>query len=154
MKNNKRKNIAFNESEINLALNINKKLNPIVDMLSYMLSIKETPFNIILLTANYDNLEEYLRKNKRDSDILKEIDRKQNVFAIICQETEIDGGYMFAKRLMLNLINDKKITSAYSATMEIRTTKHQIKDMLYKLFRVFISSKRKNTVGSIVFHSL
>jgi hypothetical protein len=154
MKNNKRKSIAFNEDEINLALEINEKLTPIVDMLSYMLSVKETKFNIILLTANYDKLEEYLRDNKRDSDILKEINSKQNIYAIVCQETEVDGGYMFAKRLMLNLINDKKITDAYSSTMEIRTTKHQTKEMLYKLFRVFISSKRKDTLGSIVFHSI
>jgi len=154
MENNKRKSIAFNEEEINLALEINEKLTPIVDMLSYLLSVKETKFNIILLTANYDKLEEYLRDNKRGSDVLKEIDSKQNVYAIVCQETEVDGGYMFAKRLMKNLINDKKITNAYSATMEIRTTKHPTKEMLYKLFRVFISSKRKDVLGSIVFHSI
>ncbi len=154
MENNKRKSIAFNEEEINLALEINEKLTPIVDMLSYLLSVKETKFNIILLTANYDKLEEYLRDNKRGSDILKEVYKEKNIYAIVCQETEIEGGYMFAKRLMKNLINDKKITNAYSATMEIRTTKHQTKEMLYKLFRVFISSKRKDVLGSIVFHSI
>ncbi len=56
-------------------------------------------YSLILTMSNYEDFGNFLDKKKRRSDLLLEIDKESNIYALICSETEVGGGYYFYKRL-------------------------------------------------------
>jgi hypothetical protein len=119
-----------------------------------MLDKTDTKFTIIILKAEFDKLYDYLMGTKRDSDILKSIDKKINLYAIICQDTTVDGGYMFAKRLLKTLIKDKKVHDATCVAVEVRTTRYSVRNIIYKAFQLYITARHKSHLNEIKYHSL
>lgn len=92
-------------------------------------------------------------KEKRDTDILFEIDEEASLYAIVCQNTKIDGGYYFADRVLRSMILDKG-EDIYCTELEVRTTVHNIKYVILKLIETFIKSKQDKKQGEIVFKTL
>ncbi|SHO81426.1 hypothetical protein MNB_SV-15-729 [hydrothermal vent metagenome] len=157
MKQNNREkeaSLTFSEKEINIAIDMKVKLKNIVDMLIYMLDKTDTKFTIIIIKAEYDKLYDFIVGTKRDSDILQPINEKMNLHAIICQDTTVDGGYMFAKRILKTLIKDKKVRDVTCVAVEVRTTRYKVRDIIYKAFELYINARYKSNLGEIKYHSL
>ncbi|MBN2824548.1 MAG: hypothetical protein JXQ76_04430 [Campylobacterales bacterium] len=144
----------FNEREIDIAVRMQKELAPTVDVLSYMLDKTQTKFTIIIIKADYEELYQYIVNTKRESDILKIIDQKYNIFGIVCQDTAVDGGYMFANRMLTALIKEKKIKDVSCIALEVRTNRYDVRDIIYKAFQLYITSRRHSSLGEIKYHSL
>ena len=94
-----------------------------------------------------------LEKEKRDTDILFEIDKEDSLYALVCQDTKIDGGYYFAERLLHHMQLDKA-KDIYCTDLEIRTTNHEIKFVILKLIETYMQSKQEGKNNEIVFKSL
>ena len=113
----------------------------------------EQAFVLMLLTAEDVDLNTLLEKEKRDTDILYEIDKEESLYVMLCQDTKVDGGYRFAERVIRNiqLDNGKDI---YCTELEVRATHYTPKQVVLKLLETFIKSKLVNKSNEIVFRSL
>ena len=149
-----RNNIQFNGNDITLAAKILEKLSSTMDIVYYLMNRGDGhSFVLMLVSAKNIDLGTLLEKEKRDTDILFEIDKEESLYALVCQATKIDGGYYFAERLLkhMQLDNAKDI---YCTDIEIRTTNHEIKFVILKLIETYMKSKQEGRSNEIVFKSL
>lgn len=150
----RRGNIRFSGKDITLAVKMVEKLSPTIDIVYYLMNRgDERSFVMMLISAQEIALEALLEKDKRDTDILFEIDKEASLYALICQDTKIDGGYHFAKRL-LQSIETQGAKEIYCTDLEIRTTNHEIKFVIFKLIETYMKSKEEGRSNEIVFKSL
>jgi hypothetical protein len=154
VKQTRRPSLRFNESEIKLALSIMEKMEKPIELMYYLMEREnEKPFVIILISAQDIELDSLLRTEKRDTDLLFKIEEDKNLFALICQETRVDGGYRFAERLLRSVVLNNG-HSVYCTEMEIRSTKYAIKEVIFKSIECYITAKKEKKEGEITFKSL
>lgn len=149
-----RSNIQFNGNDITLAAKILEKLSGTMDIVYYLMNRGEgRSFVLMLVSAKNIDMGTLLENEKRDTDILFEIDKEDSLYALICQDTKIDGGYYFAERLVHHMQLDNA-TDIYCTDIEIRTTNHEIKFVILKLIETYMKSKEEGRSNEIVFKSL
>jgi len=154
VKKTRRPSLRFNESEIKLALSVIEKMEKPIELMYYLMDREhEKPFVIILISAEDIEVASLLEEEKRDTDLLFEIDENKKLFALICQETKVDGGYRFAERLLRSLISNNAHT-IYCTEMEIRSTKYAIKEVIFKSIESYIMAKKEKKKSEIIFRSL
>ncbi len=150
----KRGHIRFDGNDISLAAKMVDKLSTTIDIMYYLMNRREEQaFVIMLVSAQNIDLKTLLTKEKRNTDILFEIDEEASLYTIICQNTKIDGGYYFAERVLRSMIVAKG-EDIYCTQLEVRTTVHNIKYVILKLIETFIQSKQDKKQGEIVFRTL
>ena len=113
----------------------------------------ENNFVLMLISANKVELKELLKKEKRDTDIVYDVGEEECVCAMLCQETKVDGGYRFAERLIRNVILDEG-EDVYCAEIEVRTSKYNAKDIIFRVVDLFIKARHEKKSGQIIFKSL
>ena len=101
----------------------------------------EQSFVLMLMTAKDIDLHALLNKEKRDTDILFEIDKEESLYVMLCQDTKVDGGYRFAERVIRNILLDNG-TDIYCTELEIKATHYSPKQVILKLLETFIKSKQ------------
>ncbi len=149
-----RDHIRFNGSDISLAAKMLDKLSTTIDIMYYLMDRREErSFVVMLVTAQNIDVKTLLIKEKRNTDILFEIDEEASLYTIICQDTKIDGGYHFADRVLRSMILNKG-EDIYCTELEVRTTTYNIKYVIFKLIETFIKSKQEKKQGEIVFKTL
>jgi len=151
---NKKNEFTFNEREVEIAVEMQRELTPVVDMLLYMLDKTQTKFTVITIKADYDDLYQFILNAKRDTDILKIIDNKFGIYSIVCQDTTVDGGYMLANRLVTTLTKDQDVKDITCVALEVRTNRYDVRDVIYKAFQLYINARHKSSLGEIKYHSL
>ncbi len=150
----KRDHVRFNGVDISLAATMVDKLATTVDIMYYLMERgEERAFVVMLITAQNIDVQTLLEKEKRDTDILFELDKEASLYTIICQDTKIDGGYHFADRVVRSMMVNKA-EDIYCTELEVRTTAHNIKYVVFKLIETFIRTKRDKKQGEIVFKTL
>jgi len=149
-----RDHIRFNGDDIALAAKMVDELTSTIDIMYYLMERgEERAFVVMLVTAQNIDMKTLLAREKRNTDILFEINEEESLYAIICQDTKIDGGYHFAQRVLRNMILDKG-EDIYCTELEVRTTVHNIKYVILKLIETFIKTKQDKKQGEIVFRTL
>ncbi len=152
--NEKRDNIRFTAHDISMVATMLDKLGSIIDIMFFLMDRKmERSFVAILVSAQNIDLETLIEKEKRDTDLMFEIDTKETLYAIICQDTKIDGGYHFAERLLRKAVK-KGGKEVYCTELEVRTTAHKIKYVVYRLMELYLHAKKDKKFGEIVFKTL
>lgn len=150
----RRGNIRFSGKDITLAVKMVEKLSATMDIVYYLMNRgDERSFVMMLISAKNIDLVKLLDKDKRDTDILFEIDKEASMYALICQDTKIDGGYHFAQRLLRSM-EEEGATEVYCTDLEIRTTNHEIKFVIFKLIETYMKSQVEGRTNEIVFKSL
>jgi recombinational DNA repair protein RecR len=150
----RRPHLRFTEREIQLALTMLEKLEKTIEILYYLMEREdERPFVMVMVSAEAFALKPLLQYQKRDTDLLYEIDKEQNLYVVICQETKVDGGYHFAQRLMKSMTLDNA-KETYCVELEVRSAKYEIKEVIFKLVESYIKAKQEHKEGEIVFKSL
>jgi len=149
-----RDHIRFNGDDIALAAKMVDKLTTTIDIMYYLMNRgEERAFVVMLISAQNIDLKTLLTKEKRNTDILFEIDEEESLYAIICQNTKVDGGYYFAERVLRNMILDKG-EDIYCTQLEVRTTVLNIKYVILKLIETFLESKQDKKQGEVIFKTL
>ena len=149
-----RDNIRFDGNDISMAAKMVDKLTTTIDILYYLMGRREEEaFVIMLVSAKNIDLKALLTKEKRDTDILFEIDKKTSLYAIICQGTKIDGGYYFGERVLRTMITEKG-EDIYCVELEVKTTAHNIKYVIFKLIEIYIKARQDKNEGELVFRTL
>ena len=153
--NEKRVNgLKYNGHEIEIAARLMEKLQTTIDIIYYLMDHEnEQAFVLMLLTAKDVDLSVLLEKEKRDTDILFEIDKEDSLYAMLCQDTKVDGGYRFAERVIRN-IQSNEGKEIYCTELEVRATHYTTRHVVLKLLETFVKSKHEKTSDEIVFRSL
>ncbi|MCW8822276.1 MAG: hypothetical protein OQK45_08605 [Sulfurovum sp.] len=151
---NRANSLKFNGKEIELAAKMLDRLQTTIEIVYYLMEQEhEQSFVLMLMTAKNIDLQALLTKEKRDTDILFEIDKEEFLYVMLCQDTKVDGGYRFAERVIRNVLLDNG-NEVYCTQLEIRAAHYKPKQVILKLLETFIKSKHENNTGEIVFRSL
>lgn len=151
---NRKNSLRFSGNEIQLAVKMLDILQTTIDIMYYLMEHEdEQTFVLLLVTAKELDLGTLLDNEKRDTDILFEIDKEDALYVMLCQDTKVDGGYHFAERIIQN-IQANNGSDIYCTELEIRATHYTPKQVILKLLETFLKSKQSNQSGEIVFRSL
>ena len=146
--------LRFNGHEIQLAAKMLDQMQTTIDIVYYLMDHEdEQSFVLMLLSAKDIDMGALLDKEKRDTDILFEIDKEDSLYVMLCQDTKVDGGYHFAERLIRNIQLDNA-SDVYWTDLEIRSTHYSPKTVILKKLETFIKSKHTKQANEIVFRSL
>lgn len=151
---NRINSLRFSGKEIQLATKMLDTLQTTIDIVYYLMEHEEEQtFVLMLISAKELDLGTLLDYEKRDTDILFEIDKEDSLYVMLCQDTKVDGGYHFAERIIQN-IQSNNGSEIYCTELEIRSTHYSPKHVILKLLETFIKSKQENQSDEIVFRSL
>ena len=146
--------LRFTGDDIVLTVALMEKLKNAIDIVYYLMDHKdENTFVLLLMSAQNIELEALLDKEKRDSDILFDIDEEKSIYAMLCQDTKVDGGYRFAERIIRNITSHDG-TDIYCAELEVRSTNYKLRDVMLKLVETFIKTQKEGKSGEIIYKSL
>lgn len=151
---NRKKISKFNSDEIVLALKIVKDLEQVVELMYHMMEHEGSDaFVLMLITAKDIELKLLLDNQKRKTDMLFEIDKDKALYAMLCQDTQVDGGYHFGERLIKSITSIKGNT-IYCSALEVRSTKMTPKSVFFKLIEMLIKSKQEKKIDEVVYKSI
>ena len=149
-----RGSLRFTGDDISLAAKMVEKLTTTIDVIYYLMDRREEEaFVVMLVSAKDVDLKTLLEKEKRNSDILFEIDKETSLYAIICQGTKIDGGYYFGERL-LRTLTLQEAKNIYCVELEVKSTVHNIKYIIFKLIEIYLKTKHDKKEGKLIFKTL
>jgi len=146
--------LRFKAEEIVLAVNMIEKIEKTIEVVYYLMEHEGVEsFVLLLLTANNVEMTPILDFEKRDTDILFEVDKDESIYLVLCQDTKVDGGYHFAERIIKNIIS-KEGTDVFCSEVEVRSTRYPVKNVIFKLIETFMKAKSENKTNEIVYKSL
>jgi hypothetical protein len=150
----RKSDVIYTAKDITLAVDMVKELENSIDMMYYLMNKSSSnSFVLMLITADNIELKQRLEIEKRDTDIIFDVDKDEYIHAMICQETKVDGGYRFAERIIRNIILDKG-ENIYCAELEVRTTKYSSKDIIFRVVDAFVKARQEGKSGDIIFKSI
>jgi hypothetical protein len=146
--------LKFSGKEVQLAAKMLEKITTPIDIIySLMEETQQPALVVMLITAKQIDLYPLLDDQKRDTDILFEIDKEESVYILLCQNTKVDGGYRFAERL-LKAIESQNGKEVYCAEIETKHTRYTPKELILKLMKIFSESIASERTNEIVYKSL
>ncbi len=144
----------YTETEIKLVTNMVKELEIPLDLMFYLLERNaENAFVLMLLTAKDVALQALLENEKRNEDIVYDFFPEENVYAMICQKTKIDGGYRFAERI-IRKIKAEGGKDIYCSEIEVNNSKYTPKDVIFRVLNGFIKAREEGLSGEIIFKTI
>lgn len=150
----RRAEVAFNEQEIKLAVTMIDKLMTPIEVLYFLLDHRRlNSFVLILVSAEDIDTYTILQKEKRETDLLFSLGEEYGLYALLCQETKVDGGYMFAKRVA-NRLGEEKGNSIFCTVLEVRTTAYDIKQIIFRALETYIKAKHEGCENEIIIKSI
>ena len=142
---------AFPEEEVKLAKTMMEELGTTMEFFHYIMEHKgKSTFTMILLSADDINLDHLLPKWKRQTDILFELDKENNVYVIICQSTDLEGGKQFAEILMTN-IHMHSDSATYCVVSGPETMAYPIQEVIFKMVEKYITVKEEKIANKVFF---
>ncbi len=143
--------LSFHEDEIKLAKIMMDQVRTTLEFLYYLMDHRKKLFvTMILLSADNVKLKSLLQKSKRQTDILLEIDKENNLYMLLCQSTDHDGGEQFGEILMSNVRMHGGNTS-YCVETVLETTKYTIQEVVFKMVEKYIDIKRYKEFDKVFF---
>ena len=150
----KKESLKFNAKKIILAVKMIEKLEKTIELVYHLMENEGVEaFVLIFITAKNIDMDTLLEYKKRDTDILFEIDKEEQMYVMLCQDTKVDGGYHFAGRIIGHII-EQGGTDVYCSEVEVRSTRHKIKNVILKLLEIFIKMKHEQKINEIEYKSL
>jgi hypothetical protein len=143
--------IAFPEDEVKLAKKMLDTLRTTMEFLYYLMEHRnKASFSMLLLSTEGLKLELMLQKWKRQTDILFEIDKVNNVYVIISQVNDHEGVKKFAEILVSN-INMNGGHETYCVISEPQTTEVSVQEIIFKIVEKYIIIKEEKKVNQVYF---
>lgn len=141
----KRKKIDYSESDILLGVDIIDKLKKVTDVLLYIKEHKNLKFSYILFHSTKKDFFSYIQKQKRDTDLAFHLSEEEYLYCLVCQETDIQGGYRFAERLMksFNIDVDNSL-DFYANVLFVDSNKYDSMGVLFELIDSYSEAKRQD----------
>lgn len=146
--------LSFHEDEIKLAKIMMDQVRTTLEFLYYLMDHRKKLFvTMILLSADNVKLKSLLQKSKRQTDILLEIDKENNLYMLLCQSTDREGGEEFGEILMSNIRMHGGNTT-YCVETVLETTKYTIQEVIFNMVEKYIDIKRYKEFDKVFFTKL
>lgn len=143
--------LAFPEDEVKLAKTMMAELKTTMEFFHYLMNHRgESSLSMILLSSDDIKLDQLLPKWKRQSDVLFELDKENNVYVIICQSTDSHGGKLFAEILISNIRLHGE-SDTYCVVSEPKTMKSSIQDVIFEMVEKYILIKEDKKANKVFF---
>ncbi len=153
-KRNKHKTDGIKEGVFQQLLRLLDAIGQGIGVLYYLMeSGKGKSFVVALLSADEINLKAEIMEQKRETDLLFEIDKEKNLYALLCQGTEVDGGYYFIRRLVES-VQKKGGKNIYCSEVDVRNTDHPVQEIAFRLLNMYGRVKAEKADGEISFYAL
>ncbi len=147
-------NLSFPEDEVKLVKTMMEEMGTTLEFFYYLMNNKrESATTMILLSADEVKLTHLLPKWKRNTDILFELDKERNVYVMICQSTDNEGGKQFADILISNI----RLHSAgdiYCVVSESKTASSSAQEVIFKMVEKYIKIKDAGKANKVFFTHL
>ncbi len=145
------------ENDFDRLVALTDKLRSGIDLLYYLLDNRKTDaFVAALISAESVDLEGLIRNQKRKTDILYkvyEVDASENLYALLCQGTGVDGGYYFIQRL-IKMIREEGGDHIYCSELEINNSHHPIPEITLRLLDMYRRARDEDADGEVKYHAL
>jgi hypothetical protein len=146
--------IRFNSYYISLIAKMLDSMSSTIDIMYFLMERREErAFVAMLVSAKEIDMYALIEREKRDTDIMFELDAEENLYTLICQDTKIDGGYHFAERL-LRKMSEAGGKEIYCTELEVRSTGYKTSYIVYRLMELFVKAKENKMEREVVFKAL
>ncbi len=132
----RRPKIDYTEENIKLAAQIYNKVKDTLDFLLFIKEDRQTKLTVILIETDYKLLNKTLEKEKRKTDIIYKIDDTNDIYLLICQETDSNGAYKLLQRVFSKFKKDPTVCTCASLVEVIEESNSQ--KIIFKLLDNFI----------------
>lgn len=150
---NENRKLEYDDKAMKLGIEFYKRSEIPLDLLYHLMKSKRLhSFSAIMLRSDMENFGSFLRKEKRKTDLLYEIDPEENIYALFCQETQVDGGFYFIKRLT-GLIESKGGDDIHAAIVGVESTQYPVKDLMFIILDTFIRATSLETKENIIYRT-
>jgi len=147
------KKLIYDENIMRIGIVLYKKSEITIEILYHLMKTKRIDsFSAIIVSSKMENFGEFLKKQKRKTDLLFELDPVNNIYGMFCQETQVDGGFYFMRRLQQhpNLAKDK----LYAAIVGVESTNYPYKDLLFIILDTYIRLINSETGDTVLFKTV
>jgi hypothetical protein len=128
----------YDEQTLKLGIRLYEKGELPLELFYHMLSLRRlNSFSVIMIQAVMEDFGTFLKDHKRKSDLLFKLDASKGIYAIFCQETQVDGGYYFLQRLAKD-ITEKEAVDLRACIVGVESTKYPIHDLLFIILDSFV----------------
>ena len=139
----KRGHIAYAEDELLLGMKMMEKLEKITDIMLYFLDRESLKFTYIFIQVNDEKFEEFLHNTKRNTDVLIPVSKEDMIYAIVCQETDIEGGYRFAERIIRLVEVEEGKEVLLCNGMTVSATHFSTQQIILRLLEKYLKHKNE-----------
>jgi hypothetical protein len=143
-----------NEDMMILAIKIHKAVKAPVKLFNELLKKERiNNYSIILTESEFPDYGNFLKKQKRRSDMLVDIDPEKRLYGFICPETEANGGYYFFKRLSDELYR-KEEYEIKATVLSVARVEDDIWNSVIEVIDAYIELKFNDKPQDIVLKAL
>ncbi|ADV45446.1 hypothetical protein [Nitratifractor salsuginis] len=129
----------YDEEILKLGISLYEKGKTPLELFYYLLSARRlNSFSIIVLEAEMENLGQFLKKHKRKTDLLYELDDRREICVLFCQETQVDGGIYFLKRLAKAMHSETPTIDIRSCVLGVEGTNYPVRNLLFIVLDCFV----------------
>ena len=142
-----KRDLLYDEEAVKFAIALYEKGKVPLEILYELIRMgRITAFSIVVVQAEIENLNRFIHNQKRKTDLLIEIDLQEKVCVLFCQETKVDGGYYFVKRLT-PMLRERGAKSVKAAILGIENTNFPLQDLIFIITDTYL--KVRNSKNSI-----
>jgi len=152
-KNDNRK-LEYDEHAMKLGIRLYKEGEIPLELLYHLMKNQRLKsFSAIMLQSGMEGFDTFLQTHKRSTDLFHVIDREENIYALLCQETQVDGGFYFIKRLA-KLAEDQGEKEIRAAIIGVESTNYSVKDLIFIILDTFVRTGNPESSEKIIFRTI
>ena len=134
-----RKKVDFTEDNVLLAMDILASVEDITDFFMFLKRERGINFTYILMNSGIADFKDFLIREKRDTDVVIELQNNSDVNLVICQETDGDGANIFAKRIIEKLMEEKDSVGSFASILTVDTAHAENRTIIFSLVEDYLT---------------
>ncbi len=151
---NENRKLEYDEKAMKLGFAFYERCELALELLYHLMKSKRLQsFSAILLHTELENPEEFLQRQKRKTDLLYPIDSEAKIYALLCQETQVDGGYYFIKRLT-KLMEEEGNAEVHAAIVGVEGTRYPVRDLLFVILDTFMRANDPESADNVIYRTV
>jgi len=132
------KSKIYDERVLKIGIAIHDKIEDPLQILVRLLRKRRLhSFSAILIKSDSGSFGEFMNRHKRRSDLLYTINSKAGLYVLLCQETQVDGGYYFVDRLTKAWKEEQTEHGVIASIVAVESTKYEVWDIVFALLDPF-----------------
>lgn len=146
--------VIYDEDIFRMGIELYESVDVPLDIIYHLLKNKKIDgFSIILFQSDFEDFENFLKKTKRKTDFLLPVDREKQIYVMLCQETQVDGGFYFVKRLDREMQSLEEGREILAAIVGVESTRYSVRDLLFIILDTYLKVLNDKE-NSIVFRTV